>query len=212
MPDQRQLIDEQIAYYRARASGYDDWWFRRGRYDRGEEQRRVWDDEIGHLERALDEAGPDGSVLELACGTGIWTQRLVRSASSVTAVDASPEILVINRARVGSSPVHYIREDLFEWQPQQRFDFVFFGFWLSHVPSDQFDRFWSRVQEALKPAGKVFFIDSLRTEESTATNHVLPDAGSPVMTPLNWGAYRPFKPIRIFRFWQPFRDATWQAA
>jgi demethylmenaquinone methyltransferase/2-methoxy-6-polyprenyl-1,4-benzoquinol methylase len=181
MTDQRELIDEQIAYYRARASEYDDWWFRRGRYDRGEEQRRAWDDEIGHLERALDEAGPDGTVLELACGTGIWTQRLVRSASWVTAVDASPEVLAINRARVGSSRVHYVREDLFEWQPQQQFDFVFFGFWLSHVPSDQFDRFWATVQESLKPAGKVFFIDSLRTEESTATNHILPDSGNAVM-------------------------------
>ena len=197
MTEQRELIDEQIAYYRARASEYDDWWFRRGRYDRGEEQRRAWDAEIGHLERALDEAGPDGSVLELACGTGIWTQRLVRSASSVTVVDASPEVLAINRTRVGSSRVRYVREDLFEWQPQQRFDFVFFGFWLSHVPPDQFDGFWSRVQESLKPAGKVFFIDSLRAEESTATNHVLPGAGS-LVTERKLDDGRQFRIIKIF--------------
>ena len=39
MGEQHQLLDEQIAYYRARAAEYDDWWFRRGRYDRGGAQR-----------------------------------------------------------------------------------------------------------------------------------------------------------------------------
>jgi 2-polyprenyl-3-methyl-5-hydroxy-6-metoxy-1,4-benzoquinol methylase len=197
MTDQRQLIDEQIAYYRARASEYDDWWFRRGRYDRGEEQRRIWDAEIARLERALDDAGPGGSVLELACGTGIWTERLARSATSLTAVDVSPEVLAINAARVGSDRVHYVREDLFHWVPQLRFDFVFFGFWLSHVPPDQFDRFWSKVQASLKPEGKAFFIDSLRAEDSTARNHVLPDSRDPV-TQRKLDDGRQFRIIKIF--------------
>jgi 2-polyprenyl-3-methyl-5-hydroxy-6-metoxy-1,4-benzoquinol methylase len=194
---QRQLIDEQIAYYRARASEYDDWWFRRGRYDRGDAQRQAWVAEILRLETALKEARPVGTVLELACGTGIWTERLARLATSVTAVDVSPEVLAINAARAGSDRIHYVREDLFEWEPQERFDFVFFGFWLSHVPPDQFDRFWSKVQTSLKPGGKAFFIDSLRAEESTAANHVLPDAGNPVaQRKLDDG--RQFRIIKIF--------------
>ena len=36
---------------------------------------------------------------------------------------------------------------------------VFFGFWLSHVPLNRFDRFWAMVREALKPGGRVFFVD-----------------------------------------------------
>jgi 2-polyprenyl-3-methyl-5-hydroxy-6-metoxy-1,4-benzoquinol methylase len=176
MTDQRRLLDDQIAYYRARAAEYDDWWLRRGRYDRGEAQRQAWTAEIAILGTALDEACPVGTVLELACGTGIWTERIARSATSVTAVDVSPEVLAINSARVRSDLVHYVREDLFEWEPQQRFDFVFFGFWLSHVPADQFEGFWAKVEASLKPGGRVFFIDSVRNQESTAANHVLPDA------------------------------------
>ena len=197
MTDQRQVVDEQIAYYRARAPEYDDWWFRRGRYDRGDGQRQAWLAEIVRLETALDEARPAGTVLELACGTGLWTERLARTATSVTAVDVSPEVLAINAARVGRDRIHYVREDLFEWNPRERFDFVFFGFWLSHVPSDRFDLFWSKVQASLKPRGKVFFIDSLRAEESTAANHILPDAGDPVaQRMLDDG--RQFRIIKIF--------------
>ena len=65
MTDQRQLIDDQIAYYRARASEYDDWWFRQGRYDRGDEQRRAWSAEIAHLETALDGPVPSDTCSNL---------------------------------------------------------------------------------------------------------------------------------------------------
>ena len=37
--DERKLLDEQMAYYRARADEYDEWFFREGRYDRGPEHR-----------------------------------------------------------------------------------------------------------------------------------------------------------------------------
>jgi ubiquinone/menaquinone biosynthesis C-methylase UbiE len=36
-------------------------------------------------------------VLELAGGTGIWTEQLARDAVELTVVDASPEMLAMNR-------------------------------------------------------------------------------------------------------------------
>jgi hypothetical protein len=39
--------------------------------------------------------------------------------------------------------VTYIAADIFDWQPQHRYDAVFFGFWLSHVPPVTFDEFWA---------------------------------------------------------------------
>lgn len=33
------LLHHQIAYYRARATEYDEWFYRQGRYDRGPEVR-----------------------------------------------------------------------------------------------------------------------------------------------------------------------------
>lgn len=158
--DERRVLAEQVAYYRARAPEYDDWFFRRGDYDHGEEWNRRWRNEVGELRRALDAAAPAGRILELACGTGLWTERLASRADHLTCVDASPEVIALNRRRVRSPRVDYICADLFDWRPPQRYDFVFFGFWLSHVPAGTFIPFWSTVARALLPGGRVFFADS----------------------------------------------------
>lgn len=158
--EEQRVIAEQVAYYRARAPEYDDWFFRRGEHDYGAEWNQRWRDEVGELRQALDAAGPSGRILELACGTGLWTERLAPCAARLTCVDASPEVIALNRKRVGAEHVDYVCADLFEWQPTQRYDFVFFGFWLSHVPAGAFIPFWSTVAQALVPGGRVFFADS----------------------------------------------------
>ena len=103
---------------------------------------------------------PAGDVLELACGPGTWTPRLLRDAATVTAVDAAPEMLEIARERVGDEDrVRFVLADLFAWRPDRRYDVVFFGFWLSHVPLERFAAFWALVDECLVPGGRVFFAD-----------------------------------------------------
>ena len=158
--EEQRVIAEQMAYYRARAPEYDDWFFRRGDYDHGADWNRRWRAEVDELRQVLDAARPAGRVLELACGTGLWTQRLAPCAAELTCIDASPEVIALNRKRVGAEHVEYVCADLFEWRPARRYDFVFFGFWLSHVPAGAFIPFWSMVAQALAPGGRVFFVDS----------------------------------------------------
>ncbi|HWS82418.1 MAG TPA: class I SAM-dependent methyltransferase [Rubrobacter sp.] len=162
------LLEGQLAYYRARAGEYDEWFLRTGRHDRGPEWNRTWFLELERVRQELDRFGPTGRVLELACGTGLWTVELARHAAGITAVDASPEVLDINRARLQETlpeaTVSYVRADLFGWRPEESYDVVFFGFWLSHVPPGRFAAFWDLVRSALRPGGRVFFVDSLRTE------------------------------------------------
>jgi demethylmenaquinone methyltransferase/2-methoxy-6-polyprenyl-1,4-benzoquinol methylase len=120
-------------------------------------------------------------VLELACGTGLWTRHLVRLASSVVAVDGSPEALALCRERV-AGPIDLVRADLFSWDPPvAAFDTCVFAFWLSHVPSEHFETFWSLVARALRPGGTAIVIDSLETARSTAADHALPGAGEDTM-------------------------------
>jgi demethylmenaquinone methyltransferase/2-methoxy-6-polyprenyl-1,4-benzoquinol methylase len=204
--DETALLDEQRAYYRARAREYDQWWERTGRFDRGADANARWFDEAAELRRELDRFAPVGSVLELACGTGIWTQELARHATRLVAVDASAEMLEINRRRAGTGAVEYVQADLFEWQPPARaFDVCFFGFWLSHVPETRFERFWETVGTALRPGGRVFFLDSDRTDRSTAADHVLPVRGEDTMVrKLDDG--REFRVIK--RFYTPDRLAS----
>ena len=101
----------------------------------------------------------------------------------MTAVDSSVEVMRINRAKLAeqgrfgnawSKKVRYVQADLFHWQPDSTYDVVFFGFWLSHVPSERFDSFWSLVKTSLKPGGRFFFIDSLPDPYSSVADHETP--------------------------------------
>jgi 2-polyprenyl-3-methyl-5-hydroxy-6-metoxy-1,4-benzoquinol methylase len=193
----RQVLDEQIAYYRARAPEYDEWFFRQGRYDRGDEFLRAWTLEIETVEEALRGLRPYGRVLELACGTGLWTRRLVEGASSVAAVDASAEVIAVNRERVGSDTVRYVQADLFDWRPRERYDLVFFGFWLSHVPPPLFDAFWSLVGDSLEPGGTVFFVDNKRNSTSLAHQQYVSDGASYVVE-RELNDQRRFRIVKVF--------------
>jgi len=196
----RRILDDQIAYYRARAGEYDEWWFRLGRYDRGPEWNSCWHAEVAEVERALDqwlEAVRPRSVLEFACGTGLFTRLLAPRVERLTALDASPEVLTINRKRVASSKVEYVEADLFAWEPLERYDAVFFSFWLSHVPEERFDAFWAKVRAALAKYGSVYLIDSAFDPTSTAKDHAVPERESGVVTRrLNDG--REFRIVKLF--------------
>ena len=173
-----ETLKEQIEYYRSRAGEYDEWFYRKGRYDQGEELNRRWFDEAAWCLDKLHSLGPVESALELAAGTGIWTRELSQMANHVTAIDASPEVLAINREKLGDpADVEYRQADLFEWEPTDYYDLVSFTFWLSHVPPSHVEDFLSRVYRATRPGGRVWMVDSRRASTSTATNQSVKDEG-----------------------------------
>jgi demethylmenaquinone methyltransferase/2-methoxy-6-polyprenyl-1,4-benzoquinol methylase len=163
------LLAEQRSYYQARAPEYDEWWQRRGRFDRGDEALLEWQRQVAVVDAALTRFGATGSVLELAGGTGWWTERLAGSADSLTVVDGSPEVLALNQERVGRSDVNYVVADLFDWQADSHYDVVFFSFWLSHVPRSRFSEFWSLLHSCLTPSGRAFLIDNRNDPQPETT-------------------------------------------
>lgn len=193
MPDDERRIAEQIQYYRARAPEYDEWYTRRGRYDLGVEGNRTWASELAQAREALLASRPEGNILEVAAGTGYWTRVLAGQAASLTALDASPEALSLNRERVGDLGVRYVTAGVFSWKPEARYDYVFFAFWISHVPARRMVDFWRFVRASLAPEGRVFLIDNRRPSSITMPEN--PDAADPtVHRMLNDGrAYRIIK-------------------
>lgn len=148
MYDQAEKPDwaqHQITYYRARAAEYDS-----------------TSDECANrpgLVKARDELPISGDVLEVACGTGQWTQPLCDRARSLTALDAAPEMLPIARARMRGTTTRFIEADIFSWEPDRQYDTVFFAFWLSHVPPVEMEAYWNLLRWALAPGGCVVFLD-----------------------------------------------------
>lgn len=153
--DAHEAIHQQILYYDDRAPEFD------SRLIFPDDPLEAQDREV---RMALDAFAPEGTVLELACGTGNWTDLLLLHATEVTAVDASARMLELARRKVGHSRVRYVKSDVFNYQPDASYDAVVFMYWLSHVPPMLFDDFWSRVRACLKPSGRVFFADESHHE------------------------------------------------
>jgi demethylmenaquinone methyltransferase/2-methoxy-6-polyprenyl-1,4-benzoquinol methylase len=183
-----ELLAGQVAYYRARAGEYDAWWLRQGRFDRGAATNAEWFADVAAAEAALADwlaARRPRSAVELACGTGLFTRRVAPAVEMLDAIDASPEVIARNRARLASlgiGNVTFHEADVFAWRPSRRYDLVFMSFWLSHVPRSRFAAFFATLRDALAPGGAVYIIDSAHDATSTATDHVLPERGSEVAT------------------------------
>jgi demethylmenaquinone methyltransferase/2-methoxy-6-polyprenyl-1,4-benzoquinol methylase len=195
------LLAEQVSYYRALAPEY----LEKALDDLDPGQAALAQ---GQIVAALDELGVHGHVLELACGPGAWTARLHGRAESLTAVDASPEMLRLAADRVGDRDVRFVQADLFQWRPDRRYDVVFFGFWLSHVPLERFEAFWATVADALVADGLVVFVDDrFRSEREPIDG----PAGSTIQRWLGDGTrYRAVKvPHQPAELEQRLRDLGW---
>lgn len=190
------LLQRQIAYYRARAQEYDQWFYRQGYYDWGAAFKRQWRQEAQIVREQLHSSADKAHILEMACGTGIWTQELIQIGAHVTALDASPEMIAINQAKLQSEQVTYQQTNLFQWQPQRQYDMVFFGFWLSHVPAEQLSPFLRTVRRALKPAGRLFFVDSQQAETASPHRRTIQLNDSRESRALNDG--RRFEIVKIY--------------
>ena len=165
---------DMLAYYEARAPEYDDWYLRRGRYERGPVHDAAWNAELDMAGRWLDEQPIHGEIVELAAGTGWWSP-LLASKGELSLYDGAPAPLDRARERLVA---HHLRAHLHvrdAWaEPDRAVDVVFTGFWLSHVPRARLDAFLGVVRRWLKPGGTFAFIDSLFDPQSSAIDHPAP--------------------------------------
>ena len=179
-PGVERLLAEQIRYYDDRASEYEDLWYARGRHDRGPDRNDEWFQETARAEAEVDALEVHGSVLELAYGSGLWTRRLAPRADRYVAVDAAPSMLALNAERAGDPTIEFVRADVFEWEPSatERFDLVFFGFFLTHVPPDRLAPLWGRIRPWLNDRGRVSFVDDRAGPDRPRSGVAVPDGPS----------------------------------
>jgi protein-L-isoaspartate O-methyltransferase len=142
--DDEARVRNQIQFYREAAGYYGD---------------AVGPADEAFNDRVLAYCPPSTHCLELASGSGRWTMPLLARCKRITAVDSSPELHDLSRARIADLRVEYIEADLFEFQPPAKYDLVFAGFWLSHVPPARFPSFWAMVADALAADGRVVMVD-----------------------------------------------------
>ena len=143
------ILHDQITYYRKMAPEYDE----------TTGQTEELQSAFARARELLQQHAPVEQILELACGTGTWTRALLPLGRELTAIDASPEMLSLARQKVGKALVQFQQADLFQWQPRQQYDLVFFANWLSHVPPQWLDDFLVAVARAVRPGGSLAMVD-----------------------------------------------------
>jgi ubiquinone/menaquinone biosynthesis C-methylase UbiE len=146
------------SYYAARAAEYD------RIYLKPERQT-----DLRAIERWLPPKFVGARVIEVACGTGYWTQFIAPLAARVLALDAASETIGIAKTRVPEDKVDFVLGDAYAL-PQQagQFDAAFAGFWLSHVPKMRQREFLLGLATRLEPGAKVVFLDNRYVEGNSS--------------------------------------------
>jgi demethylmenaquinone methyltransferase/2-methoxy-6-polyprenyl-1,4-benzoquinol methylase len=138
-------------YYRERAATYDTF------YDVPE-----FAEELTHLKGWLIENARDQTILEVAAGTGYWTEAAASVAKAITATDYNPEVLAIASGRRLGSHVTLLKADAYalpDFAP--RFDMGMAHLWWSHVDKAKQQTFLAEFTSHLKPGATILMIDQL---------------------------------------------------
>ena len=145
-------IKHQIEYYKKRAPEYEQIYYR----DIPDRRK-----EIDNEAAALEKLAVNHQVLDIACGTGYWTEVIARSAQSVVACDISKEMIAEAKKKKYVKPVSFLQSDLYNIPlKSQSFDLVTLGFWFSHHPREEYDKLFELIKSMLTYDGIIWMIDN----------------------------------------------------
>ena len=145
-------MDPLVDYYTNRAPKYESIWYRDDPVRQGEQTAMA----------LAIEAGCHGRrVLEVACGTGYWTRFAAAAATEVVALDLSPKMLALARAK------NLIRTTFIEGNAYELahvpgpFTAGLANFWFSHIPKRRIVEFLDGFHRQLSPGARVFMADNV---------------------------------------------------
>jgi ubiquinone/menaquinone biosynthesis C-methylase UbiE len=133
-------------------------------YDKPERQA-----ELAWLRDRVPRLFSGRDVLEIACGTGYWTQHIAPAARHIHAFDINDSVLEI--AAEKPVPPHratFFKADALSLEgAPDGCDAAFAGFWWSHVKKSDLDRFVRSLATKLRPGAVVGILDNSYAEGSS---------------------------------------------
>jgi demethylmenaquinone methyltransferase/2-methoxy-6-polyprenyl-1,4-benzoquinol methylase len=154
----RIMQSPEPTYYAARAREYE-------RVYRKPERQA----ELARLRAEIPAFFADLAVLEVACGTGYWTQYIAQAARRVCATDLAEETLAVARekALAPDRVAFHVADAMHLPASLGTFQAAFCGFWWSHVPRTSIGAFLDSLHARLIPGAKVLLLDNLYVEGSS---------------------------------------------
>lgn len=150
---------DMAAYYAQRANDYE------LIYQKPERQ-----DDLAVLKERLRDTLAGHDVLEIACGTGYWTQEIAETAASVVATDLNPAVIDVAKLKeLPADKVRFELADALDLQVDGAYSACFAGFWWSHVKRDEQAPFLARLREVLGKDGLLVMIDNVYVEGSSTS-------------------------------------------
>jgi len=151
-------MEPMIEYYAKRAAEYE------RIYAKPERQS-----DLTALRKRIGAMFKGRKVLELACGTGYWTEVIAQQAAEVVALDLNEEVLEIARTKkVPAGRVEFTKGSAYEIPGfGRRHDALFAGFWWSHVLRQDLDAFLRHAAAAVAPGALIAFLDNRYVEGSS---------------------------------------------
>lgn len=153
--DEDKIIGQMNEYYRRRAHLHDYYMS----YSSNEGMEKL----LSGIIRLFEKDIVDRNLLEIACGTGNWTQILSKRARTVMATDINEPMLAIARNK------DYVKPNVrFEYADAYKLDAIKGGFnaafaadWWSHIPKAKIRPFLKGLHSKLNADARVIFIDML---------------------------------------------------
>lgn len=149
------MNQDLISYYKDRAKEYEKIYLKPERQE-----------ELQKATPVLQSIFSKKEVLEIACGTGYWTERIADTATSVHATDINNSVVEIAKSKRYKNRVTFEIADLYNFSSGKKYESLFGGFIWSHIPLQDLDRFIDNVKKQVVSGGTIVFMDNNYVEGS----------------------------------------------
>jgi demethylmenaquinone methyltransferase/2-methoxy-6-polyprenyl-1,4-benzoquinol methylase len=139
-----------VSYYKFRAEEYEKIYSKPERHE-----------DLKSAATILQEIFADKQVLEIACGTGYWTEKIAATATSIFATDINESVINIAKQKdLSNKKVSFGIADIYNFNHSHKFESLFGGFIWSHILLQDLDKFLSTVNRLVSPGSTVVFMDN----------------------------------------------------
>ncbi|MCO4294041.1 class I SAM-dependent methyltransferase [Solitalea sp. MAHUQ-68] len=145
-----------IDYYKIRATEYE------SIYTKPERQS-----DLIKTKQFLKTLFTNKAILEIACGTGYWTETIAETACSIVATDINQTVIDIAKTKTYTqNNVQFKTADFYSLKSENQYEALFGGFIWSHILTQELDKFISRISRNVAKGGKIVLMDNNFVEGS----------------------------------------------